>query len=106
MGFFDFFRGPNINEGVNQFKDTPGAMLIDVRESNEYKQGHIPGSKNIPLSEFNRIKSVIRDKNTPVFVYCLSGGRSSQATSEMVRMGYSAVTNIGGISGYSGNLAR
>ena len=106
MGFFDFLRGPNINDGINQYKDTPGAVLIDVREKNEFSQGHIPGSKNVPLSEFDRIKSVVRDKSTPVFLYCLSGGRSSQATAAMTSMGHSAVTNIGGISGYSGNLAR
>ena len=106
MGFFDFLRGPNINDGVNQYKDTPGAVLIDVREQDEYKQGHIPGSKNVPLSQFERIKSVVRDRNTPVFVYCLSGGRSSQATAAMSQMGYNVVTNIGGISGYSGELAR
>ena len=106
MGIFDFLRGPDINDGYNQYKDTPGAMLIDVREKNEYSQGHIPGSKNVPLSEFDRIKSIVRDRNTPVFLYCLSGGRSSQATAAMTQMGYSAVTNIGGISGYKGDLKR
>ena len=106
MGLFDFLRGPNINEGYNQYRDTPGAFLIDVREPDEYRQGHIPGSKNVPLSRFERISSVVRDKSTPVFVYCLSGARSSQATAAMTRAGYSAVTNIGGISGYNGELAR
>lgn len=106
MGFFDFLRGPNINDGLNQYKDTPGAMLIDVREPYEYRSGHLPESKNVPLSEFDRIKSVVRDKSTPVFVYCASGGRSSQAVAEMTRMGYSAVTNIGGVSRYNRTLVR
>ena len=106
MGIFDFLKGPNINEGVNQYKDTEGAVLIDVRERDEYKQGHIPGSKNVPLSNFGTIKQVVPDLNTPVFCYCLSGGRSSQATGAMVQMGYKAVTNIGGIGSYRGDLER
>ena len=106
MGLLDFLRGPNINEGVNQYKSTEGAVLIDVRERDEYQQGHLPGSKNVPLSAFSKISSVVQDKSTPVFCYCLSGARSSQATRAMVQMGYSAVTNIGGIGGYMGELER
>ena len=106
MGLFDFLKGKNINEGINQYRDTPGAVLVDVREREEYARGHIPGSKNVPLSQLQEITKVVSDASTPVFLYCLSGGRSGQAVSHLVRMGYTSVTNIGGISGYSGNLER
>ena len=46
MGFLSFFKGADINAGVKQYNETPGAYLIDVREPGEYSQGHVPGSKN------------------------------------------------------------
>ena len=106
MGIFDFFRGPDINQGVNMYKDTKGAILVDVRERDEYAGGHIPGAVNVPLSQINGIKKAVPDMNTPIFVYCLSGGRSSNATMMFTRMGYTAVNNIGGISAYSGQIER
>ncbi|MBO7357453.1 MAG: rhodanese-like domain-containing protein [Lachnospiraceae bacterium] len=106
MSIFDFFRGPDINQGVNMYKDTENAVLIDVREKDEYAEGHIPGSINIPLSQINLIRNRIPKKDTPLFIYCLSGGRSANATSIITGMGYNVVNNIGGISSYSGALER
>lgn len=106
MGFFDRFRAPDINSGVQQFKSTPGAALIDVREEDEFAEGRIPDSINIPLSRLCDIESVIDDRETPLFVYCLSGGRSAKATAALVGMGYTAVNNIGGISAYKGKVER
>ena len=45
MGFFDFLKGPDINQGVKEYSTTDGAVLLDVRTPDEYRQGHIPGSK-------------------------------------------------------------
>ena len=102
MGFFDFIRSPDINEGVKQYQSTPNAVLLDVRTAEEYRKGHIPGSKNIPLQSIETVLSAVRDKNTPVFVHCLSGSRSRQAASILGSMGYTNVKNIGGISAYRG----
>lgn len=104
MGFFDRFKSPDINQGIEQFKNTPGAILLDVRSTLEYAQKHIPGSQNIPLQELDSVASVVPDKNTPLFVYCLSGGRSRQAVSNLRHMGYTSVTNLGGISAYRGKV--
>lgn len=106
MGLFGFMGGTDINQGVVQCKHTPDALLIDVRERDEYAQGRIPGSKNVPLSDLGSITSVTRDKDAPLFVYCLSGARSRQATAQLQAMGYTNVTNIGGISRYRGELER
>lgn len=104
MGFFDFLRAPDINAGAAQFTSTPGSVLLDVRTPEEYRGGHIPGSKNLPLQAMDAAPEKIKQKETPVFVYCLSGGRSRQAVAFLNRMGYTKVTNIGGISGYRGEL--
>ena len=76
------------------------AIVIDVREQGEYAQGHIPGSLNIPSYE---IEGIQVDKNKPLFVYCLSGARSSGAVSWLRGAGYHA-KNIGGIGGYRGEM--
>ena len=104
MGFLDFFKRPDINEGLNHFWQTPNAVLLDVRTPEEYEAGHIPQSRNIPLDRIARAQSDIPDQETPLFVYCLSGARSSQAVSILRSMGYTQVTNIGGISSYQGKV--
>ena len=106
MGFFDFLKQPDINKGVADFHNTEGAILVDVRTPQEYRDGHIPGSTNIPLQTIDKISSVVDNKNIPLFVYCYSGGRSRQAASMLQHMGYSNVHNIGGITAYSGKVER
>ena len=104
--FFDWLKAPDINRGVQQFLNTPNAVLLDVREENEYAGGRIPGSVNLPLSRIGEAAKVVPDPSAPLFVYCLSGGRSSQAAAYLRRNRYEDVTNIGGISAYRGELER
>ena len=106
MGLLDFLKGPDIDQGVKRFGETPGAVLLDVRTPEEYAQGHIPGSQNLPLQEVVLAGEVVPQKDTPLFVYCLSGARSRQAVATLRQMGYFAVTNIGGISSYHGKVER
>ena len=47
MGFFDLFQQADIDQGVKEYLATPGAVLLDVSTSEEYRDGHIPGSKNV-----------------------------------------------------------
>lgn len=104
MALFDFLKQPDIGEGVAQFAKTPGAVLLDVRTRQEYAQGRIPASQNIPLDEIEQAAEIFTDRDTPLFVYCYSGARSSQASAALRRMGYRQVTNIGGFSGYRGKV--
>ena len=106
MGFFDFLKGTDINQGVKEFSATDGAVLLDVRTPDEYRQGHIPGSKNVPLQSIDRVNAVVENKGTPIFVHCLSGARSRQAAAILQHMGYTHVKNIGGISAYTGKVER
>ena len=104
MGFFDFLKGPDIGEGVREYNATPGAVLLDVRTPEEYREGHIPGSKNVPLQSLDKVTSFVNNQDTPVFVYCYSGARSAQAVSVLEGMGYTNVKNIGGIAAYAGKV--
>ena len=104
MGFFDLFRQPDINQGVKEYRAVPQAILLDVRTPEEYRGGHIPGSKNVPMRQIEKITSVAEKKETPLFVYCQSGARSRQAVSLLQRMGYENVNDIGGMAAYRGEV--
>ena len=104
MGFFDFFKQADINQGVKEYMATPGAVLLDVRTSEEYSGGHIPGSKNVPLQTIDKVASVAENKDTVLFVYCYSGASIRQAAGLLQRMGYRNVNNIGGIAAYAGKV--
>ena len=104
MGFFDLFRQPDINQGVEEYRAVPQAILLDVRTPEEYGGGHVPGSRNLPLQQIEKITAIAEKKATPLFVYCQSGARSRQAVSLLQRMGYENVNNIGGMSAYRGKV--
>jgi thioredoxin 1 len=104
--FFIYLLLVSCNNGTGQSKKTsltpdefekelakaPDAQLVDVRTPEEYKDGHLKGSKNIDYndSSFNR-KIAALDKSKPIFVYCLSGGRSSAAAQQMRESGFTRV---------------
>ena len=104
MGFLNLFKQANINQGVKEYTATPGAVLLDVRTPEEYRGGHIPGSKNVPLQAIGKVVSVAENKDTTLYVYCYSGVRSRQAAGLLQRMGYRNVNNIGGIAAYAGKV--
>ena len=106
MSIFGFLKQADINAGVQEFLKTEKAVLLDVRTKQEYESGHIENSENIPLQQIEKVLAKITDKNTPLFVYCQSGARSSSATSTLKQMGYLNVANIGGISSYRGKVVK
>jgi len=75
-------------------------VILDVREKAEYANSHIPNSINLPLSNILAVGKIVPDKNATIFVYCLSGGRAQSAASQMVKMGYQNIYNLGGINSW------
>lgn len=74
-----------------------GAQIIDVRTKEEYQQGHIRGSVNIPLQNLqNNLSKIKKDK--PVITCCASGMRSASAKGILKSNGYTEVHNGGGWS--------
>ena len=106
MGFFDLFKQPDFGQGIKDYQNAPGAVLLDVRTPQEYKGGHIPGSRNVPLQAIDKVTSVVKNKDTVLYVYCQSGARSRQAAGALQRMGYRNVRNIGGMAAYTGRVVK
>ena len=74
-----------------------GAILIDVRSNQEYREGHLQGAINIPDFEINnRVQREIPKKNQLIVLYCQYGGRSKNAMMTMKKMGYTNVYNLYG----------
>ena len=84
-------------QASQKLKTNPAIRLIDVREAEEYKNGHIAGSMNIALNELYRRTGLPSDKNTEIFVCCQSGTRSARAKEALLQMGYTRVFNIGSV---------
>ena len=106
MALFNLAGGADINAGVKEFESTEDAVLLDVRTVDEYAEGHIPGSINIPLDTVASVLERIPDKDTPLFVHCLSVGRSGKAVAFLKKLGNTQVKNIGGINLYNGPVER
>ena len=64
-----------------------GAVILDVRTPSEYRQGHIQGSKNIPVNEIRSKLEMIKKWNKPVVTVCRSGSRSAVAKSVLTAAG-------------------
>lgn len=101
-----FFLSPkkDINKGLKEYRDTPHAVLIDVRSQDECRKGIIPGAINLPLNRLKSARKLIPDQDTPIFAYCLNGGRADRAVKRLRRMGYTDCRSIGGLTGYKGEL--
>ncbi len=80
------------------------AQLIDVREPNEFDNGHVLGARNIPLSQLKMRKGEIRS-DKPVYLYCQNGMRSGRAAQFLHRKGYRQLTQLqGGFKKWSGKV--
>ncbi|WP_028306083.1 rhodanese-like domain-containing protein [Deinococcus ficus] len=72
-----------------------GALLVDVREQNEYDEVHAQGARLIPLSEFeSRYAELPQDQE--IVLICRSGARSGRATQFLMDQGYTRVANLQG----------
>jgi len=73
------------------------ALILDVRENNEYSEGHIINSVHIPLSSLKtRLSDIEKHKAQKVIVACRSGHRSSQACVTLKKAGFEQVFNLSG----------
>ena len=73
-----------------------GALLLDVREPDEWAAGHAPGAMHLPLGELGaRVDELPKDR--PIVAVCRVGGRSGKAAEALVNAGYDVVNLAGGM---------
>ena len=76
-----------------------GAVIIDVRSDEEYKEGHILGAKHIPVDVIEaKLPALVADKNMELIFYCAAGARAQTALETAQKLGYENVYNLGGLS--------
>lgn len=76
-----------------------GALLLDVREPDEWTAGHAPGAKHVPLGELGaRVDELPKDR--AIVAVCRVGGRSGKAAEALVNAGYDVVNLDGGMQAW------
>jgi rhodanese-related sulfurtransferase len=101
------FRRPGDRNSLSatqatQLINREGALVIDVRESDEYVSGHLPESRNIPAGQLgDRVGELDGDKDKPLILVCQTGSRSTGACKQLIAQGFARVHNLeGGIAGW------
>jgi molybdopterin/thiamine biosynthesis adenylyltransferase/rhodanese-related sulfurtransferase len=82
---------------AREAKGLNGGVWVDVRERDEWEEGHIPGAVHIPRGYLeSRIEAVAPDKTAPVVLYCAAGNRSAFAAKTLQELGYEHATSLHG----------
>ena len=100
LNFLKFSR-QNQNLSLNEIKEimknNENAILVDVRSRQEYLEGHLNGSVNIPLYELEQCcERTLKDKEAIIIVYCQYGARSKTAIMLLKRHGYRNLYHLKG----------
>lgn len=106
----NLFRGPSYkNISGNDLKKIMmkynNILIIDVRDSEEYREGHIPNAINIPVDVINNnISTIASYEADKIIVYCKTGMRSTRACQILSQNGLSVYNLSGGMSAYKRGL--
>jgi sulfur-carrier protein adenylyltransferase/sulfurtransferase len=85
-------------QALDSLRDSErGCVIVDVREREEWDEGHLPGAVHVPRGHLeSRIERALPDKSRPVLVYCASGNRSAFAAKTLEELGYDHVVSLAG----------
>lgn len=90
MGMFNLLGGKTKTSAIEEYLEKD-AVVIDVRTVVEFSEGHVQGSKNIPLDQLESKVEEIKQLNKPVIACCRSGARSGNATSYLKEQGIDTI---------------
>lgn len=96
-------QGTLTAQGAVQLINREKAVLIDVREAEEYAAGHPVGARSVPLADLeSKLASVVKNKTVPVLLLCGSGARARKAVETARKLGYEKAQVIaGGMRGWN-----
>lgn len=82
---------------ATQTLNADNTVVLDVREANEYQQGHLANAVHIPLGQLSkRIQELEKFRNQTLVAYCRTGNRSNSAARLLRKQGFSSVFNLAG----------
>lgn len=89
------------------FEEPGDYIILDVRRTDEFSEGHIPGAINVANEIINDTEpEELPDKNQTIYVYCRSGNRSKQAAEKLAALGYTNIIEFGGIIDWTGEIEK
>ncbi len=82
---------------LGRLDDADRPLLLDVREQDEWQEGHLPGAVHIPRSNLeSRVETLVPDRSREIVVYCAVGARSAFAAKSLTELGYDNVVSMAG----------
>ena len=91
---------------VNELDNMDNINIIDIREASEFKKGHIPRAKNIPMNDIlNDVKEYL-DKESKYYIICQAGIRSARLCTVLYLNGYDVINVSGGTVNYKKFLVK
>ena len=73
------------------------AVVVDVREADEFAAGHVSGSRNIPVGQFQqRLPEAVKNKSVPLILVCAAGPRAQRCLAQAKTLGYEKAVVLGG----------
>ena len=97
------YKQITMDEAANIMKTETDYIILDVRRPDEFNEKHIPGAINVPNETIgDEDIPALPDKDQLILVYCRSGNRSKQAAEKLVKLGYTNITEFGGIIDWRG----
>lgn len=99
------FQQSTMKELAQRLGTETDYILLDVRTTEEFEEGHIPGAICIPNEEIARLAATrLPNKEQLIFMYCHSGMRSMMAANYLASQGYTNIVECGGIMDWQGKL--
>nr|WP_177206475.1 MULTISPECIES: rhodanese-like domain-containing protein [unclassified Variovorax] len=84
-------------QGAVQLINRERAVLVDVREPEEFATGHMIGAKNVPLALLEeKLATTVKNKNVPLLLVCATGARAQRAVATAKKLGYEQAQAVAG----------
>jgi rhodanese-related sulfurtransferase len=84
-------------QGAVQMINRERAVVVDVREPEEFASGHAAGSRNVPLNQLEeKLPGAVKNKSLPVLLMCASGARAQRAVAVAKKLGYEQAQAVAG----------
>ena len=95
------------SDEAKKMMESEKTIVVDVRTTEEYNEGHIPNAVSIPLETIeNEAEAKLKNKDDLILVYCRSGRRSREVELKFIEKGYTNVIYFFGIKDWNGEVVK